>query len=130
MQLIERSLDVVTGSANMEDLHSMADFPVFMGCVDHAEGEDLVAELTWQISRESGFIQLKKLIPLDVLYQSQHAGAVGGIWTEHHKKFAQFLHKQNPSSVLELGGAHGILERIQAIRQNTLDDSGAQPVAC
>ena len=111
MQLIERKVDVVTGSKNMEDLHSMADFPVFMGCVDHSKSEDIVAELTWQINRDSGFIQLKKLIPLAVLYQAQHAGAVGGIWMEHHRKFAQFLQKQNPSSVLEVGGAHGILSK-------------------
>lgn len=111
MQLIERNLDVVTGSANMEKLHSITDFPVFMGCVDHAKNEDLVAELTWQICRDSGFIQLKKLIPLDVLYQAQHAGAVGKIWGEHHRRFSQFLHKQNPTSVLEVGGAHGILSK-------------------
>ena len=111
MQLIERKVDVVTGSANMEDMHSMADFPVFMGCVDHSKSEDLVAELTWQINRDSGFIQLKKLIPLNILYQAQHAGAVGEIWMEHHRRFSQFLHKQNPSSVLEIGGAHGILSK-------------------
>ncbi len=111
MQLIDRKADVVTGSVNMEDLHSMADFPVFMGCVDHSKSEDLVAELTWQISKDSGLIQLKKLIPLEVLYQAQHNGAVGGIWLEHHRRFSQFLHKQNPSSVLEIGGAHGILSR-------------------
>lgn len=111
MQLIERKEDVVTGSANMEDLHSMADFPVFMGCVDHSKSEDLVAEFTWQINRDSGFIQLKKLIPLDVLYQAQHSSAVGGIWKEHHRRFSQYLHKLNPSSVLEIGGAHGILSK-------------------
>ena len=111
MQLIERKADVVTGSTNMEDMHSMGDFPVFMGCVDHLKSEDLVAELTWQINRDSGLIQLKKLIPLDVLYQAQHAGAVGGIWMEHHRRFSQFLHKYNRSSVLEIGGAHGILSK-------------------
>jgi hypothetical protein len=111
MQLIERNRDVITGSENMEDIHSMADFPVFMGCVDHSQSEDLVAELTWQICKDSGFLQLKKLIPLDVLYQAQHAGAVGGIWIDHHRKFSKFLRKQNPTSVLELGGAHGILSK-------------------
>lgn len=111
MQLIERKADVVTGSTNMEDMHSMADFPVFMGCVDYLKSEDLVAELTWQINRDSGFIQLKKLIPLDVLYQAQHAGAVGGIWMEHHRRFSQFLYKYKTNSVLEIGGAHGILSK-------------------
>lgn len=111
MQLIERSRDVVTGDVNLEELHSIPDFPVFMGCVEHSQSEDLVAEMVWHISKESGFIQLKKLIPLDILYQSQHAGAVGGIWTEHHRSFSIFLSKFRPSSVLEFGGAHGILSR-------------------
>ena len=109
MKVIERTFDVVTGDANMEDLHTMPDFPVFMGCVDHPKDQDICSELTWQINRHSGFVQLKKLIPLDILYQAQHAGAVGGIWMEHHQRFATFLSKTTPSSVLELGGAHGIL---------------------
>jgi SAM-dependent methyltransferase len=109
MKVIERTFDVITGDANMEDLHTMPDFPVFMGCVDHPRDKDICSELTWQINRHSGFIQLKKLIPLDILYQAQHAGAVGGIWMEHHQRFATFLSKTTPSSVLELGGAHGIL---------------------
>ena len=111
MKLLERNLDLVTGSSNMEDLHSMQNFPVFMGCVDHPESDDIVAELTWQISKDSGFIQLKKLIPLDILYQAQHSGAVGEIWKKHHRQFSNFLNKSNPSSVLELGGAHGILSK-------------------
>jgi len=110
MKVIERTCDVVTGDANMEDLHTMPDFPVFMGCVDHPKNKDICSELTWQINRHSGLIQLKKLIPLDILYQAQHdAGAIGGIWMEHHQRFAMFLSKTTPSSVLELGGAHGIL---------------------
>ncbi len=109
MKLIERTFDVVTGDADMENLHTMPDFPVFMGCVDHSEDRDIRSELTWQINKISGFIQLKKLIPLDILYQAQHAGAVGGIWMEHHRRFASFLNKTDPASVLELGGAHGIL---------------------
>jgi SAM-dependent methyltransferase len=111
MKLIERNLDLVTGSSKMEDLHSMKNFPVFMGCVEHPESEDIFAELTWQISKDSGFIQLKKLIPLDILYQAQHAGAVGEIWKEHHRKFSNFLNRNKPSSVLEIGGAHGILSK-------------------
>ena len=67
MKVIERTFDAVTGDANMEDLHTMPDFPVFMGCVDHSDDQDICSELSWQISRKSGFLQLKKLIPLDVL---------------------------------------------------------------
>ena len=109
MHLIERTFDVVTGDPDMEDLHSIQAFPVFMGCVDHSEEQDIRSEFTWTINRNSGFLQLKKLIPLTILYQAQHNAAVGGLWMEHHRRFAHFLNKFNPSSVLELGGAHGIL---------------------
>ena len=118
MELIERKFDVVTGDQDMEDLHSMQNFPVFMGCVDNPKEQDIYSDLTWQISKKSGFLQLKNLIPLSVLYQAQHAGAVGGIWMEHHKQFAEFLNKYSPNTVLELGGAHGIL----SIKYNEIKD--------
>jgi hypothetical protein len=109
MKLIERSDDVITGNSNMEDLHTIGSFPVFMGCVDHPAKEDINVDQTWHINKDTGVLQLKKLIPLDILYQAQHAGAVGKIWIEHHTEFAKFLNKFPPDSVLELGGAHGIL---------------------
>lgn len=112
MELIERHVDVVTGSPNLEDLHSLASFPVFMGTVSHSMAEDLNAEQTWSISRASGLVQLKKLLPLDVLYQSQTTtSAVGALWMTHHKAFAEFVHRYAPRQVLELGGAHGILSK-------------------
>jgi hypothetical protein len=118
MILIERTKDAITGNHNMEDLHTMHNFPVFMGCVDHPRDMDVSAEMTWQISRDTGVLQLKKLIPLDVLYQAQHSGVIGKIWMEHHSAFAQFINQFAPSSILELGGAHGIL----AVKYGELDE--------
>lgn len=112
MNLIERNVDVVSGSANVDVLHSIAEFPVFMGSVDQSFETDLFAEQTWSISRDTGILQLARLIPLDILYQSQHAGAVGGIWMEHHRRFSEFLKSFSPLSVLEVGGAHGILAKL------------------
>lgn len=110
MNTLERTFDVITGDSNMEDLHTLKHFPVFMGCVEQARDQDICSELTWQINKTSGFLQLKKLVPLDILYQAQHdSGVIGRIWMEHHQSFANFLDKSDPSSVLELGGAHGIL---------------------
>lgn len=112
MNLIERSVDVVTGSRNIEDLHSLLNFPVFMGTVLHPRSEDLMSDMNWSISRDSGLIQLKTLLPLSILYQNQTTtSAVGAIWMEHHKRFAQYLSRYKPSSVFELGGAHGILAK-------------------
>lgn len=83
-----------------------------MGCLDQPATADLKQDMSWWISRGTGLIQLKQLLPLDVLYPESHgAGAVGALWDKHHKAFAQFLSRFSPSSVLEIGGAHGILAR-------------------
>jgi hypothetical protein len=118
MKLIERTYDVVTGSTDLEDLHSLANFPVFMGSVTHDQIDDVVSDMSWSISRKSGLIQLKMLLPLDILYQAQTTTtAVGQIWMAHHIAFAKFIAKYQPTSVLELGGAHGILAKeFQSIR--------------
>jgi hypothetical protein len=112
MKLIERTYDVVTGSTDLEDLHSLPNFPVFMGSVTHDQIDDVVSDMSWSISRQSGLIQLKNLLPLDVLYQAQTTtSAVGQIWMAHHMAFAMLIAKYQPVSVLELGGAHGILAK-------------------
>jgi hypothetical protein len=57
-------------------------------------------------------VQLKKLLPLDILYQASHdAGSVGGLWSEHHRAFAKFIMRYSPRSVFEIGGGHGILAK-------------------
>ncbi|MBI2354868.1 MAG: methyltransferase domain-containing protein [Deltaproteobacteria bacterium] len=110
MNLIDRTLCAVSGHDDLEPLYTFTQFPIFMGCLDQPETDDLKQDMSWWISRESGLIQLKQLLPLDVLYPESHgAGAVGAIWEKHHKAFAQFLSKSAPTSVFEVGGAHGIL---------------------
>lgn len=110
MDLIERKNDVITGGASLEDLHTLPNFPVFMGSVEHDRSDDLTADMSWSISRDSGLIQLKNLLPLDVLYQAQTTtSAVGALWMKHHREFAAFIRDYAPKAVLELGGAHGIL---------------------
>jgi hypothetical protein len=112
METILRERCTVTGSADMEPLYQIKRFPVFMGCVDHAEEADLYADMDWEISRSSGMIQLRHLLPLDVLYPAAHgAGAVGGVWQQHHRSLARFISQFAPSSVLEVGGGNGVLAR-------------------
>jgi len=112
MKILERSHCSISGVADLEPLYNFPDFPVFMGCVDQPEESDLRCDMSWSISRGSGLIQLKKLLPLDILYSESHgAGVVGTLWDKHHKAFAKFVSKTKPSSILEIGGAHGILER-------------------
>ena len=112
MDLIVREKDIITGSTSLEKLHTLDNYPVFMGCVDQGIEADKRAEQTWEISKESGIIQLKKLIPLEILYGNHHnSGAVGSTWMDHHQKFSEYILKNNPKNVLEIGGAHGILAK-------------------
>ena len=60
MNLIERKNDVLSGKGPLEHLHTLSKFPVFMGCVDYHQSEDLLVDSVWSIGIFSGFIQLKK----------------------------------------------------------------------
>ena len=110
MDLINRESCAIFHTCDFEDLHSLKNFPVFMGCTSKPENQDLKADMSWVISHRSGLIQLKSLLPLDILYPESHgAGCVGGLWNQHHKAFAKFLSQFELSSVFEIGGSHGIL---------------------
>ncbi len=107
---IERNADVITALEDLEHLYTFRSFPVFMGCTTAPQANDTVADMSFWVSRSSGMIQLNPLLPLDILYPEAHgAGCVGASWATHHQALADFIGKYNPSSVLEIGGAHGIL---------------------
>ena len=78
---IDREKCSVTDSEDLEIIYSVKDFLVKMGCSDRPQELDLKAEMLWAISKKSGLIQLKKLIPLGLLYSEQHGpGTVGKRW--------------------------------------------------
>ena len=110
MNYINRNTDVVLGGSTLEDLYTFENFPVFMGCTDQDSSEDVLADMNWKISSESGMIQLNPLLPLEIVYSEEHgSGTTGAAWNEHHQSFAEFVHKYAPKEVLEIGGLHGIL---------------------
>jgi SAM-dependent methyltransferase len=110
MNTIGRVRDAIDGTS-IESLGGFERFPVYMGCVTHPEEHDVYSEMVWDISPTNGLIQLRNLIPLEILYPENHAGAIGETWMMHHKSFAKFLKRFRPNAVLEIGGAHGILSR-------------------
>lgn len=110
MNMTVRDRCAVTGAHDLEPLFTFKAAPVFMGCTDQPESSDLKADMEWVISRSSGLIQLRSLLPLDVLYPEPHgAGSVGPLWHRHHQAFADFLRRFSLTSVFEIGGSHGIL---------------------
>ena len=112
MDYIIRDKCVITGKANLEPLYTYKNFPVFFGCVDHDSREDVRADMSFAICPETGVIQLNKLLPLDVLYQAQHMDGTGPTWEAFYRNFAQYISRQTPKSILEIGGGKGTLGEI------------------
>lgn len=111
---ILRDKDIIDEISPLEEIFRINQFPLSMGCVDTDLSSDIRIDQIWSKGVDSGIIQLELLAPLDLLYQSQHdAGVVGALWMEHHQAFASFIKKRYSSgSVLEVGGAHGILSKV------------------
>jgi 2-polyprenyl-3-methyl-5-hydroxy-6-metoxy-1,4-benzoquinol methylase len=110
MNYISRDKDVVFQNNDLEPLYTFKQLPVFMGCTDQPLNEDVLADMNWNISKESGMIQLNPLLPLEVVYSAEHgSGTTGKTWDEHHTEFANFINSFKPKSILEIGGLHGIL---------------------
>ena len=110
MNLIDRPFDIVSGSNDLETLYTFDNFPVYMGCTDQDISQDISTNMNWKISRSSGMIQLDPLVPLEIVYQSEHnPGTTGKAWMDHHTEFSKFILKYNPKAVYEIGGSHGTL---------------------
>ena len=109
MKYIKRTSGVISEKSDLEPLYSFKNFPVFFGCVDQDAKRDIIAEMSWAICPHSGVIQLDKLIPLDILYQSQHVDGTGPTWQQYYEDFSDYIKNQKAKDVLEIGGGKGEL---------------------
>jgi 2-polyprenyl-3-methyl-5-hydroxy-6-metoxy-1,4-benzoquinol methylase len=109
IQYTTRERSLITGKSNLEKLTTLHHFPVFIGCTSQPIEQDLRADMDFQICKDSGFIQLGKLLPLELVYAEYHSEALGAIWKKHHEEFAKFILKYSPTEVLEIGGSTGVL---------------------
>lgn len=109
-KIIKREKCVVTNNDDLEFLYSHKQHPGFMGCTTQDFNLDIFADMDWYIDKKCGVIQLKSLLPLDVVYLDSHgAGKTGKVWDKHHTAFCNFLKKFNPKSIFEIGGSRGTL---------------------
>ena len=112
MKLIQRIKDLVNNSKDLEHLYTYKNFPVFMGSTLKKKSSDKKTDMVWMIGKKTGMIQLKNLIPLNILYHQNHnSGVVGKLWEEHHNQFANFICKYKLNNILEIGGGHGSLSQ-------------------
>lgn len=111
MKYTIRNKSIITGKKKLEHLYTFDNFPVFMGCTDNPVNKDIKAKMSFSICKETGIIQLNKLLPLDVVYQNQHNDGVGKIWQDHYIAFSNFLDKFKPKKILEIGGANDFIAK-------------------
>lgn len=109
LHMIERERCVISKELSLDKLYTFKNFPIFMGVTDQDESMDKVADMDFVIAKDSGMIQLKKLIPSDELYKNSHNNSFGTIWDQHHREFAEFISRYQPGRVLEAGGGNGRL---------------------
>lgn len=108
-ELEVRHCDTIFGSEDLETLCEIPNYPVYMGCTEENSENDIFAAQSWQISRSTGVLQLKYLVPLDLVYLEQHNDSYGKTWNEHHQRFSNLITSSGVSRVLEVGGATGRL---------------------
>ena len=122
-----RKNSILTGKPNLEHLYTLKKFPVFMGCVETDINTDLYADMIWDICRDTGIIQLRNVVPLELVYPKQHFDSTGRIWKNHRFSFTRFIEEFSPTKVLEIGGANGLLAKHYVERNKTIKWSIVEP---
>jgi hypothetical protein len=81
-----------------------------MGVTNKHVSDDQFYNQDWVECSACGCIQLLNLLPLSLIYQSNHhTEVVGQVWKAHHDSFANFIEQSRPTKILEIGAAHGYL---------------------
>jgi hypothetical protein len=125
--LQERRACAACGAADLDPLLEIAGVPVHMGCTDQPADADAFFDQRWATCARCGSVQLAALAPLDLVYQTQHNGAVGGVWARHHTALANFVAARAPQTVVEVGGASGALAREYAAEHDVASWTVVEP---
>ncbi|MBR3723269.1 MAG: hypothetical protein IKN12_11005, partial [Selenomonadaceae bacterium] len=60
---VERNLDMMFGEKDLEDVCAFKQFPIYMGVTMQPPKDDIFEDMRWTISKGSGMVQLRKIIP-------------------------------------------------------------------
>ncbi|MBD3282593.1 MAG: methyltransferase domain-containing protein [Candidatus Portnoybacteria bacterium] len=128
MKIKVRKKSLITGNNNLERLYSIKKFPAFIGCTEKPRKEDIFADMEFDICKDTGLVQLRKLLPLELIYKKYHSEAIGDLWKEHNQEFSKIILSQDIKNVLELGGsnfrlANIILDEKEKINWTVIDPS-------
>lgn len=105
MKIIERS-NCVLCQGKLEEQFVMKNFPIYMGTTEQEQSKDLFQDMSFAKCVECSSVQMKNLIPIEILYENNHAHGVGSTWDLHHEDFSNFVLKHSDENIFEIGGAH------------------------
>lgn len=106
--MIRNSCVVCEGQ--LDDLYTLHDSPVTFSPVTTPYETDVRSDISMSFCTSCGCVQLKTLIDQTVLYSESHNETANTpTWKEHHRQFADFVHKHNVDSITEVGGSSGSL---------------------
>lgn len=104
-QFVSRTKSVISGG-DVEEISSIENFPVFIGSTTDDISSDMSHNLTFDICKETGMIQLRDVVSSDIIYPKFHSEAIGKVWSEHHEKLSELIVKySNNKTILEIGGS-------------------------
>jgi hypothetical protein len=92
MKLIDRK-QCVSCNGKIKEEYTIKNFPIYMGISHDPPNQDKYADMVFAKCTDCQCVQMKNLIPLDILYENAHNQSVGKTWLLHHKKFAEFISK-------------------------------------
>ena len=118
MNFLSRENNVLTDIPSLETLFSLKKFPTYVGCVNSEQSNDISLDLTIDICKETGILQLKHLAPLDQVYLFPHNYSIGLTWEKHNKVFLSLIEEYSPKKIFEIGGGSGKLAN-QYINKNS-----------
>jgi len=107
---IKRKMCVMC-KGSLVDLHRFEDFPIYMGVADLSIEHDQHCDMIFSKCKSCGMVQLRNLIPLEILYAKGHAAVIGPTWKKHHDEFYEFIKDSVYGNIVEIGGANLMLSK-------------------
>lgn len=103
---LTRNKSIFAFNGEVEELSSIKKFPVFIGATDDPIETDIFIDLTFDICKSTGMIQLRNLVDPSIVYSKFHSEAIGEVWEKHHILLAQLISKYSTNkNIFEIGGS-------------------------
>ena len=91
VESLVRDTSILDTNSELEFLHEFKNVPASMACTTQSVEKDIIKNQIWDICKNTGLIQLREPLPLDVVYMFPHNDAVGKDWDLHNTNFVNFF---------------------------------------